>query len=65
VIKGSLAAIKENWQLGFSREEIAYHFWTPQHRRDHLNGWVIPTRGVYLKKREEIKKLLPRYREIK
>jgi multimeric flavodoxin WrbA len=64
-IKGSLTAIKENWQLGFSREEIAYHFWTLQHRRNHLNGWVIPTRDVYLKKREEIKKLLPRYREIK
>ncbi|AEG14773.1 NADPH-dependent FMN reductase [Desulfofundulus kuznetsovii DSM 6115] len=38
------------------------HFWTAEHRRHHLNEWIVPSRDRYLARRELIKELLARYK---
>lgn len=36
-------------------------FWTPKHRKRHLEDWIKATRGVFLKNRPAIKEKLEKY----
>jgi len=53
------------WELEVNPDEIPNHFYSHRHRREHLDGWVIPSKDKFLANREAIKKRLRRYKEVK
>lgn len=64
-IRGKTKTGIEQWEIEFDPGDMANHFWTLSHRRDHLEQWIIPSRDVYLEKRDTIKKKLMKYRDLK
>lgn len=62
---GKLVPGQSGVEIIFDEQEVAHHFWTPAHRRFHLDDWVIPTKDVFLKKKEAIKPLLAKYRQYR
>jgi len=46
-------------------ELVADAFWTPKHRKRHLEEWILATRVGYMKNREEIKRRLKEHSESK
>jgi multimeric flavodoxin WrbA len=42
-------------------EVLEDNFWTPGHRKRHLEDWIKATRGVFLQNREEVKERLKKY----
>ncbi len=43
------------------KEMLEDSFWTPKHRKRHLEEWIKASRGVYLKNRPLIKEKLKKY----
>lgn len=56
--KGTL---DENNKVVIPQSEVENAFWTPAHRKRHLEEWIKATRGMYLEKRPKIKELLRKY----
>lgn len=63
--RGKVIPDKNSWKIDFNREDISDHFWKISHRIKHLNEWIIPTKDVYMKKREAVKGSLQKYRDLK
>jgi multimeric flavodoxin WrbA len=64
-ICGSSATVGDESRLSLKFDPVGEHgyFFTPAHRRFHLDDWIIPTKDRFLARREEIKKLLEKYKE--
>lgn len=62
-ISGKIIATENNWEIDINRSDMSNHFWTLNHRHEHLEQWVIPSKEVYLGKREAIKEKLKKYRK--
>lgn len=43
------------------QEELEHAFWTPAHRKRHLEDWIKATRGVFLQNRAAIKEKLKQF----
>jgi len=61
LIKGQVIQGETGEALHFSEEEIHDHFFTPDHRRRHIEEWIKKTREPYLNKLGEIKEKLKAY----
>lgn len=64
-IRGTIIPDENNWKIDFDRTDMSNHFWTFNHRREHLEQWVIPSKDVYLGKREAVKGKIKKYRDLK
>jgi len=62
-ICGSAATVRGESHLSLKFDPVGTHghFFTPAHRRFHVDDWIIPTRDRFLAKRKEIKMLLRKY----
>ncbi|MCW3491551.1 flavodoxin family protein [Dethiobacter alkaliphilus] len=54
LVEGTL----ENNHINIPQEVLNDAFWTPQHRKRHLEDWIKATRGRYMKNREAVKQKL-------
>lgn len=61
LVKGEVRREEEGAALHFSAEEINDHFFTPEHRRHHLEEWIKKTREPYMEKLGEIKEKMKEY----
>lgn len=53
LVEGTL---DENCNVNIPQEALEHAFWTPAHRKRHLEDWIKATRGVFLKNRDAVKK---------
>ncbi|MBS3886044.1 MAG: flavodoxin family protein [Firmicutes bacterium] len=58
LIEGTL---DQNYQINVSQEALEHAFWTPAHRKRHLEDWIKATRGRYMQNRDAIKEKLEKY----
>lgn len=56
--KGTL---DENNKVVIPQSEVDDAFWTPDHRKRHLEEWIKATRGRYMENRPKIRELLRKY----
>jgi len=64
-IKGRVSLNGDKLELEVNPDEIPNHFYSYKHRREHLDGWVIPSKDKFLANREAIKERLRKYQEVK
>ena len=52
LVEGTL---NEHGHIHIPQEVLDDAFWTPSHRKRHLEDWIKATRGMYMKNREAVK----------
>ncbi|MBS4008797.1 MAG: flavodoxin family protein [Clostridium sp.] len=58
LVEGTL---DQDYQINVPTEALEHAFWTPAHRKRHLEDWIKATRGRYMQNREAIKEKLEKY----
>lgn len=58
LVEGTL---DKNYQINVPKEALEHAFWTPAHRKRHLEDWIKATRGRYMQNRAAIKEKLLKY----
>lgn len=61
LVEGTL---DENYQINVTKEALKHAFWTPAHRKRHLEDWIKATRGRYLQNRPVINEKLQIYNKL-
>lgn len=61
-IKGTIQLENNQIRFHFTPQEIANHFWTIPHRKEHINGWMQESKNSFLANRQAIKEFLQKYR---
>lgn len=58
LVEGTL---DQGYQINVPKEALEHAFWTPAHRKRHLEDWIKATRGRYMQNRATIKEKLEKY----
>jgi len=64
-VKGKVLLKGNKWKFEVNPADLSSHFHSYKHRREHLDGWIIPSKDRFLANREAIRERLRKYKEIK